>query len=186
MWWGHCRAQRHRRRDSVFTYGCQRLPIVTYTVAMAMAADHPGSEVRASLSQVRSLMTALADRSMTSGQRRRAAHAAHRALDQLESALHGAVEAVDAGVDGPGDGVGPASGDDPLETLRRRQEALDTAKAALQAAAEDARAAGASWRRIGEALGIAAQSAHKRFDPRARRRHAEYMRARYRPAEEEL
>ncbi len=54
------------------------------------------------------------------------------------------------------------------------------------ATAEDARAAGASWRRIGEALGIAAQSAHKRFDPRARRRHAEYMRARYRPAEEEL
>jgi hypothetical protein len=66
-----------------------------------------------------------------------------------------------------------------LAGVSSAQETLDQARADLHQAVECARARGASWRQIGEALGIAGQTAHKRFDPRARRRHADYMRTRY-------
>ncbi|MGI9577485.1 MAG: hypothetical protein ACR2OH_04760 [Microthrixaceae bacterium] len=66
-----------------------------------------------------------------------------------------------------------------LADVSSAQETLDQARAHLHLAVESARAGGASWRQIGEALGIAGQTAHKRFDPRARRRHAAYMRERY-------
>lgn len=78
-------------------------------------------------------------------------------------------------------GHGPqASPSDPLTDVARQQAAIEAAETRLRAAVARARGEGASWRRIGEALGVAAQTAHKRFDPVARRRHAEYMRARYR------
>lgn len=66
-----------------------------------------------------------------------------------------------------------------LSDVSSAQEALDQARVHLHGAVDGARADGASWRQIGEALGIAAQTAHKRFDPRARQRHADYMRTRY-------
>ncbi len=66
-----------------------------------------------------------------------------------------------------------------LADVSSAQETLDQARADLHQAVKSARARGASWRRIGEALGIAGQTAHKRFDPRARQRHADYMRTRY-------
>ncbi len=103
---------------------------------------------------------------------------ARQALSELESAIDD-LAPVDAPERGGALGSG---GDDPLARLSGTNAALEKSKAELQAAVQDARACGASWRRIGEALGIAPQSAHKRFDPRARRRHAAYMRDRYRPA----
>ena len=60
--------------------------------------------------------------------------------------------------------------------VTRAQEALDAARTELQRCVESARRDGATWRQIGAALGVAAQTAHKRFDPNARRRHAVYMR----------
>lgn len=80
----------------------------------------------------------------------------------------------------PGDPVEPGGGlDAVLAAVRRTDDAVEAGRAALQQAVEEARTVGASWRRIGETLGITAQSAHKRFDPAARRRHADSMRRHY-------
>ena len=72
--------------------------------------------------------------------------------------------------------------DDPPEDgwpgVTRAQKAVERAREELQRSVEAARSDGATWRQIGEALEITAQTAHKRFDPKARRRHAEYMRER--------
>lgn len=62
--------------------------------------------------------------------------------------------------------------------VARAREVLDRDRTELQRCVEAARSHGATWRQIGEALDITAQTAHKRFDPRARRRHADYMRKR--------
>lgn len=75
--------------------------------------------------------------------------------------------------------VPAAPATDPAD-LSGAQQAVDQARAELNEAVEGAREGGASWREIGAALGIAGQTAHKRFDPGARQRHAEYMRTRYR------
>lgn len=77
------------------------------------------------------------------------------------------------GIEGPGDD---------LAAIAAAQAAVDRTRDQLHAAVEHAHAAGASWRRIGHILGIAGQTAHKRFDPAARRRHAAYMRERARRA----
>jgi len=62
--------------------------------------------------------------------------------------------------------------------VTRAQDALDRARTELHRCVETARSQGATWRQIGEALNITAQTAHKRFDPGARRRHAASMRKR--------
>lgn len=62
--------------------------------------------------------------------------------------------------------------------VTRAQDALDRARAELQRSVDTARDQGVTWRQIGEALDITAQTAHKRFDPAARQRHADYMRER--------
>ncbi len=67
-----------------------------------------------------------------------------------------------------------------LASLSSAEEALHQARADLLLTVEAVRADGASWRRVGEALGITGQAAHKRFDPRARQRHADSMRQRNR------
>lgn len=71
-----------------------------------------------------------------------------------------------------------------LDGVAEAQAELDAASAQLKRAVESARLRGDSWRTIGAALGITGQSAHKRFDPKARQRHADYMRARYQLARE--
>jgi hypothetical protein len=54
----------------------------------------------------------------------------------------------------------------------------------LQALANEARELDTSWSEIGRAAGVTPQSAHRRWDPDARRKHAEYQRTqRIRPAE---
>lgn len=65
-----------------------------------------------------------------------------------------------------------------LSHVSSAQAALDQARAHLQDSVEAVRADGASWRSVGEALGITGQTAHKRFDPKARERHAASMRER--------
>lgn len=77
------------------------------------------------------------------------------------------------------DASAPANrSDDVCAEVTEAQGALDRARSHLQGSVEAARADGATWRQIGESLGITAQTAHKRFDPEARRRHATYMRDR--------
>ena len=71
------------------------------------------------------------------------------------------------------------AGTEALDDVSTAQAVLDKASAQLHEAVEVARLRGASWRKIGAALGITGQTAHKRFDPRARQRHADYMRERY-------
>ena len=71
-----------------------------------------------------------------------------------------------------------------VEGIAAAQAELEKAGAQLQRAVESARLRGDSWRTIGAALGITGQTAHKRFDPKARQRHADYMRARYQLARE--
>lgn len=141
------------------------------------------TRLQTAAAQVAALVPSLADRSLTSVQRRRTLDGARRALAELERAADDAAAHLGARNGVPPIHPGEA---EPLCVLSRCNAALEEAKAELYAAVDAARAAGASWRRIGEALGIAAQSAHKRFDPRARRRHADYMRERYRPARPEV
>ena len=76
------------------------------------------------------------------------------------------------------------AGTEALDGVAAAQAELDKASAQLHDAVELARLRGDSWRTIGEALGVTGQTAHKRFDPKARQRHADYMRARYRRARE--
>jgi hypothetical protein len=64
--------------------------------------------------------------------------------------------------------------------VTRAQDVLERARIDLQACVETARGLGATWRQVGDALDITPQTAHKRFDPEARRRHAAYMRNRNR------
>ena len=73
---------------------------------------------------------------------------------------------------------------DALDCVAEAQAELDDASKQLHEAVKAARHDGASWRTIGAALGITGQTAHKRFDPKARQRHADYMRARYQRARE--
>lgn len=76
------------------------------------------------------------------------------------------------------------TGTEALDGVAAAQAELDRASAQLHEAVELARVDGDSWRTIGAALGITGQTAHKRFDPKARQRHADYMRARYRRVRE--
>ncbi len=103
---------------------------------------------------------------LTSQDRRRIAAEAESSTRELREACDG-LAAPSPETDGAG-----------LDDLRRAADAVDGARARLQSAVELARADGASWRQVGETLGISGQSAHKRFDPAARRRHADYMRER--------
>jgi hypothetical protein len=76
------------------------------------------------------------------------------------------------------------AGTDVLDGVAAAQAELDEAGAQLHEAVEAARLRGDSWRTIGVSLGVTGQTAHKRFDPKARQRHADYMRARYQRARE--
>lgn len=76
------------------------------------------------------------------------------------------------------------AGTEALDGVAEAQANLEEANAQLHEAVEVARLRGDSWRTIGSALGITGQTAHKRFDPTARKRHADYMRARYQRARE--
>jgi len=55
---------------------------------------------------------------------------------------------------------------DALADLRRARETLDNAQTAISALVAEARAQGASWQGIGDALGITRQSAWERFGKR--------------------
>jgi hypothetical protein len=98
---------------------------------------------------------------------------AQRARDEAPTTIAGVVDAGQNASAGTEVSVATLAG------VSNAQETLDQARADLNHAVDDARAGGASWRKIGEALGIAGQTAHKRFDPNARRRHADYMREWY-------
>ena len=145
--------------------------------------------------EVGELLSGLDDhrrRPATSQERRRSAERAERATASLDAVCRdlGAwmsgqrsgqqqPDRVEMSESAAVDAAGSGSVEVPAEGwvgVSRAQEALDTARADLQRSVESARSDGATWRQIGEALGITAQTAHKRFDPGARRRHAEYMR----------
>jgi uncharacterized NAD(P)/FAD-binding protein YdhS len=59
-----------------------------------------------------------------------------------------------------------ATESDALADLRRAREQLDNTQTAISALVAEARARGASWQGIGDALGITRQSAWERFGKR--------------------
>ncbi|WP_249021040.1 hypothetical protein [Conexibacter sp. S30A1] len=59
-----------------------------------------------------------------------------------------------------------ATESDTLAALRRAREQLDNTQTAISALVAEARAQGASWQGIGDALGITRQSAWERFGKR--------------------
>ena len=130
-------------------------------------------------------------RPSTSQERRRLAGEAGRTANSLRE-ICGELTRWMAGHDRGEQGLRPSdesteptaesrevSGDEALRDVTQAQAALDGARRKLQSSVETARSDGATWRQIGDALGITPQTAHKRFDPEARRRHAAYMRERY-------
>ena len=130
--------------------------------------------------EVSALLAALSDaRPGTSQERRRVAQEAKGSTAELAGICHDleawiveprqAVENATSGTHVPAQALADVS---------RAQVALNQARADLHQAVEAVRADGVSWRRVGEALDITAQTAHKRFDPRARQRHADSMRQR--------
>ena len=128
-------------------------------------------------------LTARLGRPVRSQDRRRIAAAAERVTRELAAALAEVEIALRrAPTTPPAQVTAPTESSDDLAAIVAAQLALERARDQLHAAVERAHAGGASWRRIGETLGIAGQTAHKRFDPAARRRHADYMRERGRRA----
>ena len=143
-------------------------------------------EVGGKMSVLLESLTTRLGRPVRSQDRRRIATEAGQVTDELAAVLHDVAVALQRQPTTPSVPVSEKSqaGDD-LAAVAAAQVAVDRARDQLHAAVERAHAAGASWRRIGDTLGIAGQTAHKRFDPAARRRHAAYMRERGRRARED-
>ena len=57
----------------------------------------------------------------------------------------------------------PGENDTPLDTLRDSRWLQDTVDKAMRQLVDDARAAGATWQQVGEALGVTRQAAQMRF-----------------------
>lgn len=120
-------------------------------------------------------------RPATSQERRRLAERVAQVNETLSELCHGLREWFGGPCDTSAAGPDRApAAESPVADVTRARVALDRARAELQACVDAARSHGATWRQIGDALDITAQTAHKRFDPGARRRHAAYMRQRNR------
>ncbi len=132
--------------------------------------------------EISDLLTALGSaRPGTSQERRRVAQEAKGSTAELAGICHDLEEWIAERPSGPAGANSAAEPHVPARALAdvtSGQVTLDQARAELRQAVKAVRAGGASWRSVGEALGITGQAAHKRFDPRARQRHADSMRER--------
>ena len=119
-------------------------------------------------------------RPSTSQERRRLAEQTEGVTATLDSICRELGASIAPASNGPPPQESAESPETALAAVTRAQNSLDRARTELHGCVETARRHGATWREIGEALEITAQTAHKRFDPAARQRHAAYMRTRNR------